>query len=178
MRKLLKTFLLISLLCLWAAPAPRAAEAKAPDFKGRKPASEMIDVEADRLEVDKEKGEAVFRGNVKAAQDNVIIRGSTLTLLMDKATGKVDTIVVDKNVFIRWEDKDATCDHAVYTVSGKLLVLTGNAVIVRGPERVSGQKIVIDMLTNRQVVESGQGSRVKIRVKSGSAGTEVFQWKN
>jgi lipopolysaccharide export system protein LptA len=179
MHKLLRNFLLISLLCLYAALAAHATDgkAKAPELKVKKPASEMIDVEADRLDVDKEKGEAVFRGNVKATQDNVIIKGATLTLLIDKATNKVDTLVVDKNVFIHWEDKDSTCDHAVYTISKKLLELTGNAVITRGPEKVSGQRIVIDMLTNRQQVEGGQGGRVKIRVKSGSNETEVFQWK-
>jgi lipopolysaccharide export system protein LptA len=180
MHKLLRNFLLISLALVWAAGAPRAADLNAKaaaELKGKRPASEMIDVEADRLDVDKDKGEAVFRGNVKATQDNVIIRGSTLTLLIDKVTNKVDTLVVDKSVYIKWDDKESTCDHAVYTITRKHLELTGNAVITRGPERVAGQKIVIDMLTNRQVVEGGQGGRVKIRVKSGSTETEVFQWK-
>jgi lipopolysaccharide export system protein LptA len=179
MHKWLRNFLLISLFCLCAAPAAYAADgkAKAPDLKIKKPASEMIDVEADRLEVDKEKGEAVFTGNVKATQDNVIIKGATMTLLIDKSTNKVDTLIVDKDVFIHWDDKDSTCSHAVYTISKKLLELTGNAIITRGPERVAGEKIVIDMLTNRQVVESAKGGRVKLRVKSGSAETEVFQWK-
>jgi lipopolysaccharide export system protein LptA len=179
MRKSLRNLWLISLFCLCAAYAAHAADAKAkaPDIKGKKPASEMIDVEADRLDVDKEKGEAVFRGKVKATQDNVIIKGDTLTLLIDKTTNQVDTLIAEKNVFIHWEDKDSTSDRAVYTVSKKLLELTGNAVITRGPEKVSGQRIVIDMLTNRQQVEGGQGGRVKIRVKSGSNQTEVFQWK-
>jgi lipopolysaccharide export system protein LptA len=179
MHRLTRNFLLISFFFLCAAHASHAADvkAKANELKGKKPASEMIDVEADRLDVDKDKGEAVFRGNVKAVQDNIVIRGSTMTLLMDKATNKMDTLVVDKDVYIKWEDKESTSDHAVYTLSKKLLVLTGKAVITRGPERVAGEKIVIDMLTNRQTVEGGKGGRVKIRVKSDSTDTEVFQWK-
>ncbi|HNY65063.1 MAG TPA: lipopolysaccharide transport periplasmic protein LptA [Deltaproteobacteria bacterium] len=171
--------MLISLLCLCWALAAAAADAKpkATGLKSKKPASEMIDVEADRLEVNKEKGEAVFRGNVKATQGDVVIRGSTLTLFIDKATNKVDRLIAEKNVFIRWEDKDSTSDRAVYTISKRHLELTGNAVITRGPERVAGEKIVIDMLSNRQTVEGGKDSRVKIRVKGGSEETGVFQWK-
>lgn len=171
MQRLIKTFFLISVTCACLSLQLTAAE-----LKTRTAASDMIDVEADRLDVNKAKGEAVFKGNVKAVQGNTIIKGAVLTLFIDNATKKVDKMIVEKNVYIKWEDKESTCDHAVYTIPEKKLELTGNAIITRGDEKVSGQKILIDMIKDHQVVESGKSGRVKMRVNSGSE-SGVLEWK-
>jgi lipopolysaccharide transport protein LptA len=170
MQRFLEAFILISLIF--------AADIRAAELKQKTPAADTIDVESDRLDVDKAKGEAVFRGNVKAIQGNTIIKSSILTLYIDNATRKISQLVADKNVYIKWEDKESTCEHAVYNLPVKVLELTGNVVITRGQERLSGQKVIVDMINERQVVESGKTSRVKLRVKSESkeAGG-VFEWK-
>ncbi|MRR14558.1 hypothetical protein EG833_03845, partial [archaeon] len=138
MLRFLEAFILISLIL---APDIRAAE-----LKQKTPAADMIDVESDRLDVDKAKGEAVFRGNVKAVQGNTIIKSAILTLYIDKTTKKINQLIADKNVYIKWDDKESTCDHAVYNLPVKVLELTGNVVIIRGQEKISGQKVVVDML--------------------------------
>ncbi len=171
MQRFLKTFFIISITCICLALQLTAAE-----LKTRTAATDMIDVEADRLDVNKAKGEAVFQGNVKAVQGNTIIKGATLTLFIDNTTKKVNKMIVEKNVYIKWEDKESTCDRAVYTLPDKNLELTGNAIITRGQEKVSGQKILIDMIKDHQVVESGKSGRVKMRVNSGSE-TGVLEWK-
>jgi len=162
---------LISLLI-----ASSALQLAAAELKTQAAASDMIDVEADRLDVNKAKGEAVFRGNVKAVQGNTIIKGATLTLYIDNASKKIKTMIVEKNVYIKWEDKESTCDKAVYILDEKKLTLTGNAVVTRGQEKVSGEKILVDMIKDHQVVESGKSGRVKMRVNSGSE-SGVLEWK-
>lgn len=138
--------------------------------------TEMIEVESDRLDVNKSKGEAVFQGNVKAVQGNIVIKGAILTLYLDSTTKKINKLIAEKNVYIKWDDKESTCDRATYTLPNRVLDLVGNAVITRGPEKVSGQKIMIDMITDRQIVEGGQTGRVKLRVNSGSE-SGVLEWK-
>ncbi len=170
MRRFLEAFILISLML--------TADVRAAELKQKTPAADMIDVESDRLDVDKAKGEAVFRGNVKAVQGNTIIKSTTLTLYIDNTTKRITRLIADKNVYIKWEDKESTCDHAVYNLPVKVLELTGNVVITRGQERISGQKVVMDMINERQVVEAGKTNRVKVRVKSeGKEPGGVLEWK-
>jgi lipopolysaccharide export system protein LptA len=62
---------------------------------------------------------------VKAVQGNTIIKGSTLTLFIDNNTKKITRLIADRNVYIKWDDKESTCDHAVYNLPVKVLELTG-----------------------------------------------------
>jgi lipopolysaccharide export system protein LptA len=55
--------------------------------------------------------------------------------------------------------------------------LIGNVIITRGQDRVSGQKVTIDMVKDIHVVEGGRSGRVKLRVNSGSKESGVLEWK-
>jgi lipopolysaccharide export system protein LptA len=83
-------------------------------------------------------------------------------------------LTVEGDVTILWQDKDATCSKAVYNLTNEVMVMTGNVVITRGQERVSGQKVTLDKKNDTQVVE-GAGSRVKVRVNAGES-KGVMQW--
>lgn len=168
MQRLIKTFFLISLFAAWQLAGI--------ELKAATPASDMIEVESDRLDVNKAKGQAIFMGNVKAVQGDILIKGATLTLFFDDTAKKINKMIADKNVFIRWEEKESTCDKAVYTLPDKVLELTGNVVITRGEERVSGQRVIIDTITDHQVVEGGTGGRVRLRMNSGKE-SGVLEWK-
>jgi lipopolysaccharide export system protein LptA len=137
--------------------------------------SDMIDIESDRMDVDTQKGVAVFKGNAKATQKDIVVRGAVLTLKFDDATKKVNTLIAEKDVYIHWQDKEATCEKAVYRLDDESLDLTGNVLVTRGEERLSGQRVAVDMKTNRQSVE-GQGGRVKIRVNNDQE-SGILQWR-
>lgn len=150
---------------------PEASSGKAP-LKKTAAASDMIEVEADKLDVYRTKGEAFFQGNVKARRTDMRLRSKTMRLFYDNTTRKVKQLTATGDVFIDWQDKQATCQQAVYQFLEKRMILTGDVVIVRGEERITGQRVVMDMASDHQVVEGGRTGRVKIKFKAGQ-GTEV-----
>lgn len=173
MQKWIKELLKILMVSLLLASQAPAEQIKQPPAN-----ADIIDVEADRMDVDKAKGTTVFRGNVKATQGDVLIKGAVLTLFTNKDTNKIDKMDVEKNVYIKWQDRESTCDKAVYILEKKYMELTGNVVITRGQDRVSGQRVTIDMMKEIHVVEGGQNGRVKLRVNSKSKESGgVLEWK-
>ncbi len=166
MQRLCRIFLICSLL--W----PLAVYAE--DLKAGKTALDMVDIEADRLDVSTRNGTAIFRGNVKATRADIVVRGDTLALAYDENTRKVTTLTADGKVFIQWKGREATCEKVVYLLPRELMVLTGNVVISRGQERLSGQKVTLDLKNDAQTVEGG-GSRVNVRVNAGES-TGIMQW--
>ena len=167
MRKYLLVFSIISLILL---PQARAQEAE-----DGQSSSGMIDIESDRLDVDTQKGVAVFTGDAKAVQRDIVVQCEMLTLKFDDASKKVNTLIAEKDVNIRWQDKEATCDRAVYRLDEESLDLAGNVLVTRGEERLSGQRVTVDMKTNRQSVE-GRGGRVKIRVHNENE-SGILKWE-
>ncbi len=171
MRTFLPIFFIVSLVMGVLAFPP----ARADELKGGEGVSDMITIESDHLDVDTQKGEAVFTGNVKATQGNITVQGARLTLRFDDATRTVSTLVAEDDVFIHWQDRQATCDKAVYHLEGETLDLSGDVLITRGEERLSGQRVSVDMKTNHQTVE-GEGGRVQIRVNNDQE-SGILQWQ-
>jgi len=166
MRELCKIFLLLSLILPCALHADTLKKPPA--------ASDMVDIEADRLDVNTKNGTAIFTGRVTATKPDTTLKGNTVTLFYDQKSRKVSRLVAEGNVNIVWQDKQATCARAVYTLADEVMVLTGDVVITRGQERLAGQKVVLDKKRDTQVVEGGPG-RVKVRVNAGES-SGVMQW--
>lgn len=146
----------------------------AENVKAGPTASDVVDIEADRLDVSARNGTAVFTGNVKAVKADIVVRGNSLALAYDQKTRKVTTLTADGDVSIHWKGREATCAKVVYSLSRKLMVLTGNVVISRGQERLSGQRVTLDLKNDTQTVEGG-GGRVNVRVNAGES-TGIMQW--
>ena len=166
-----------ALLTICAVSLLLASQAPAEPIKQPPANADTIDVEADRMDLSKAEGTTVFSGNVKATQGDVLIKGAILTLYSGKDTSKIEKMVVERNVYIKWQDRESTCDKAVYVLDSKYMELTGNVVITRGQDRISGQKVTIDMVKDIHVVEGGPKGRVRLRVNSSSKEAGVLQWK-
>ena len=167
MRKFIKIFFIINLLF---TPWTMAQELKATPAP-----SDMVDIEADRLDVNTQEGRAVFQGNVEAKKGDILVKGATLTLIYDNTSSKVSSLIADGDVFVNWQDKEATCKKAVYELDREIMELSGDVLIIKGEERLFGQKVIVDMASDRQVVEGG-GKRVRIRVNTEEE-SGILQWE-
>ena len=166
MQRLCRIFLIFSLL--W----PYALHAEG--LKTPSKVSDMVDIEADRLDVNTKNGTAIFKGRVKATKPDITVKGNTLTLVYDQKSHKVTMLTAEGDVDILWKDKEATCAKAVYDLVSDVMVMTGDVVITRGQEKIIGQKVTLDKKNDTQVVE-GAGHRVKVRVNAGES-TGIMQW--
>lgn len=167
MQRFLKIIFIISLLTPFLAHAD--------ELKNSPGTSDMVEIEADRLDVDTHAGQAVFRGNVKAVKGAIQVKGEMLTLSYDSSTQKVTSLIAENHVYVIWEDKQASCNKAIYQLNRNVMELTGDVLITKGQERLSGQKVVVDMNSDTQMVEGGSG-RVKIRVNT-KEGSGILQWE-
>jgi len=103
---------------------------------------ERIRVSAETLVVDNEAKYAEFIGNVRATQGNTVITGDSLKIFYKERSGKksaeaeesIEKIVAKGNVKIKFDNRVAETEQAVYTTESRVLVLSGSASKNHKPE--------------------------------------------
>lgn len=133
---------------------------------------EKIHITADRLISDSKQKNAEFIGNVKVIQGTNVITADRFKIFYKKRVdnsddmiageGSIDKIAANGNVVIKFENKVAESDQAVYHTNTQVIVLTGeNSKVTSGENSVSGKKITLYRIDGRMIVESGPEERVK-----------------
>jgi lipopolysaccharide export system protein LptA len=130
-----------------------------------------ITVEADRLELDQQKGTSVYEGNVSMRQQSLLLKAERLEL--HSKEGRLLKAVADGSP-VHLERREPQTDvltraeasHMEYSFDTGLLEMTGNAHLWRGGDEFSGKQLTYD--TSNQVVrafgdqeQSGDG-RVRV----------------
>ena len=140
------------LLCLgWALAAGVGA---APAQSETLSVSNTV-ITSDSLSFDYQKRVAVFDGNVKAVDPQMRATADHLTVTFDE-TNEVKTVIAQGSVNIYHEDKHASCKRAVYTAQTGQVVLTGNAALTRGGDKVMGRRITFWLNEERMLSEPGR----------------------
>jgi len=84
---------------------------------------------------------------------------------------QIKEIVAEGNVDITSGDRHATAKKAVFTQASRTVVLTGNAVLQEGENRVNGEKVTVFLDEKRTVVEGGgEKPRVEMIVQKQEGG--------
>lgn len=144
--------------------------------------NEPIDIEADMLEVLDEKKIAIFSGNVKAVQGKMTMRSRQLKVKysdeqagaanpdagkpgadgQEKSGGsRITSIRAEGKVLIEsGDDQTATSDWAFFDVIKQTVTLGGDVVLSQGGNVLKGDRLIIDLKTNRsRIVNLGDGSK-------------------
>jgi len=168
-------------------------------FQGFQNSKEPIKIESVSLEVRDKERIATFIDNVKLVQGDTTLECRRLVVYYDEeptpATPKgkqppksgglmappaeggqqqIRRLEAKGGVVVTQKDQIATGDNGVYDMKTNSIVLTGNVVMTRGQDVVSGQKLYVDMTTGLYRVESGpattsgQGSGVRALIIPGS----------
>ena len=143
--------------------------------------TEKIKISADNLTVDNESRFAEFSGSVKAQQGDTVILADTLRIFYKsgiddggkKSSGEdaIEKIVANGNVKIRFENRVAVSDEAVYITSTQKLTLSGpNTKITSGNDSISGSKITLYRNDGRINIESNEADRVEAIFYPGKGG--------
>jgi lipopolysaccharide export system protein LptA len=139
---------LLSLLPFFAVPAAGQAlqghNAKAP-----------VDVEADRIEVQDRADRAIFSGNVRVNQGGLRLSSARLTVAYAKGGGGIDIERLDASggVSVTSATETATGEFAVYDLPRRIITMVGGVTLVKGANRISGGRLVIDLNSGRAVVD-------------------------
>jgi lipopolysaccharide transport protein LptA len=133
-----------------------------------------IDVEADTLDVYDQTKEAVFRGNVKSQQGDVVVRtvemtahytgqaGFGLASGADDASGKASSqltrVEARRKVLVTSKDgQTATGDWADFDLKANTVLMGDRVIVSRGKDVAEGPRLKIDLTTGmyRFELESG-----------------------
>jgi len=142
---------------------------------------EKIHITADRLTTDTEARWADFIGNVRAIQGTTVLTSDRLKIFYkqlskaDQEEGpneaSIERIIANGHVKLKFENRLAVSEQAVYISDTRVLVLTGpNSKITSGNNSVSGQKITLYREDGRIIVEGGTKDRVEAVFYSGESG--------
>lgn len=140
-----------------------------------------IHITSDKLISDNKAGYAEFIGHVKATQEETIITSDRLKIFFKKNIANkgplsvneesIHEIVAKGNVEIKFDNRVATAQEAVYNTETMVLVLSGNnSKIIGENDSISGEKITFYRIDGRINVESGNKKRVEAVFYSGQKG--------
>lgn len=147
-----------------------------------------IHISSDELIARSKANYAEFSGNVHAVNEDVDITADNLKVFYEQAspseapaeaeggditTGKtVREIVATGNVVIKFNQRTAVTDKAIYTRDTGKIVMTGADSKITGEGGyIAGEKITLHTVTEQVTVESGDSNRVEAVINSNPAGT-------
>jgi lipopolysaccharide export system protein LptA len=171
-------FLLIFCFLIHTAyPNDRSHDPGGKSLDGNK----TIHITSDRLISDNKAGYAEFIGHVKAIQGDTVITSDKLKIFFKKNIakkgplslneGSIQKIVANDNVEIKFDNRVATAQQAVYNTETMVLVLSGdNSKVISENDSISGEKITFYRMDGRINVESGNKKRVEAVFYSGQKG--------
>ncbi|PWR19462.1 lipopolysaccharide transport periplasmic protein LptA [Zavarzinia aquatilis] len=135
--------------------------------------SAPIEILADSLEVTDQSSSAVFAGNVKVTQADMILRADRLEVTYaggNIAGGEagagpsgIKKIVARGNVFVTAREDTAQGDNAVYDPAAGTVIMTGNVILTRGENVLKGQELTVNLRTGRSVMTGGGGSDGRVK---------------
>ncbi|SLN23220.1 Lipopolysaccharide export system protein LptA precursor [Oceanibacterium hippocampi] len=170
------------LAAFWLGPA--AAQSQ---MSGIGSSDAPIDITSDTLEVQQDKQLAIFTGNVRATQGDMLLNSSRLDVYYvgknsDGTTGgglgsgDVKRLEAYGDVFLSTTGETAQGDLGIYDLEKRVFILEGNVVLNQGDNVLRGQRMVWNLDTDRIVVDAakstGRGEattekqeRVKVRIQ-------------
>lgn len=129
---------------------------------------DAIRVTSDRLEADETARTVVFTGNVKARQSDMVIYADKMTLYSSENDNEqVDRIEIDGELRIVQAGTIATADHGVFMSRDGHVLLSGNAEVHQGGNRITGDEIIYYINESRSIVKSQPDSRVNAVFRPG-----------
>jgi lipopolysaccharide export system protein LptA len=118
---------------------------------------QALDVSADHLDVDVERGTAVLRGNVTAKVGDLEVRCPTLELGYDQSP-RVKWARASEGVTARFKGVEASSRSADLDAKGKLLTLHGGVRLARGSGWITAEQATIDVATGKVSLQEVKGS--------------------
>jgi len=113
-----------------------------------------LSIRADELEYVQGEGtrRLLFRHHVRVEQDGMTIESARLEALYPKKGSQPDRLVAEGEVRLAKGERSARCDRAIYDRTRDVLTCEGHAEFQEGENRLSGERIEIDLAQDRMRV--------------------------
>ena len=169
-------------VALAALLAPLAApQAQAQSTAFQLSSDEPVQIQADKLDVLDNQGQAVFQGNVEVVQGELSLRSARMTVFYKGGgeggegessaapasglggAGDIERIEADGGVRVRSGEQVATGDRATFDMASEVVTLSGSEVVLTDAGNVvRGCRLVVALKTGEATVEPCAKGRVQI----------------
>jgi lipopolysaccharide export system protein LptA len=181
-----------------AVPKKPVAKSKTSTDLSALSSDEPIHINADLAQHDRNKNLSEFVGNVKVTQGESFLKTDRLQIF-HKATAEPDKEVTDAgkkdvdsekeivdpaegvekimaigHVYVKFDNKVAVAERAIYTTETGVLVLSGKGTkVTTGKNSIAGKKITVYRNEDRITVEGGSKNRVEAVFYSDGKGIDL-----
>lgn len=143
--RILKLFLILMALGPAALAQGTGISLSRTDVDSRQP----VEVTADNLTVTQTENTAVFEGNAKVVQGELVLTADSITVNYNATQSAIDTVEAKTNVIFTNGTEVAEAQYGVYTVAAGTIKLSGDVVLVQGPNAISGDTLSLDLATSK-----------------------------
>lgn len=147
--------ILLGLFCWWV-PSVFADEVKTALDR-----NQPIEITAQQLEVLQQQRQSIFTGDVVAKQGEMTLSAEKLIVFLQQDQDQIERLEAIGGVRVVQFDRIATAEKAVFYQLEERLVLSGNAEVTQGQNKISGDEITLYLKENRSLVQSSKNGRVK-----------------
>lgn len=112
-------------------------------------ASQPVEVTADNLTVEQATNTAVFTGNAKVVQGQLILSANSIMVRYNEQQSGIDLVEATTNVVFTNGAEVAEAQRGIYKVANGRIDLTGDVVLVQGPNAISGDALTLDLTTSK-----------------------------
>jgi lipopolysaccharide export system protein LptA len=149
----------LALLVAVSATAPAALAFQ--NSKTRSTSDEVMNLQADRIQIEDKKLQATFSGRVRAEQGSLTITSDravakySASLLSGGGTPNLAQVQAAGNVVVTRPNETAKSNYAVYDIDRGVITLIGNVVLNRGANVVRGGRLAINLDSNSATLGGG-----------------------
>lgn len=118
---------------------------------------ESLDVSADRLEIDVERGTALLRGNVSLSFAEIEIRCPTVDIKYDRSP-RVSSAHGAGGVTARFKGIEAAADTIDFDATSRKVGLSGNVRLSQGRGWIRAERAALDISSGKVSLEEVKGS--------------------
>lgn len=113
-----------------------------------------VDFTADRIEVQDRADRVVVSGNVVVKQASMTMTAQRLTVAYHQTGGvEIDRMDASGGVVVTRANERATGSVAIYDLNRRLITMIGNVQLNQGANRLTGQRLLIDLTSGRSTVD-------------------------
>ncbi|MEM6620001.1 MAG: lipopolysaccharide transport periplasmic protein LptA [Pseudomonadota bacterium] len=112
-------------------------------------ASQPVQVTADNLTVEQATNTAIFTGNAKVVQGALVLSANSIEVRYNQGQSAIEEVEATANVMFTNGAEVAEAQRGVYRVASGRIDLSGDVVLVQGPNAISGDALTLDLTTNR-----------------------------
>lgn len=125
-----------------------------------------VEIVAETMEWNKQKGQAIATGNAKAIKGNAVIEANTIIAVLDNdpKNQKIVKLLADGNVLFSKDQQIATGTEAIYDLKQDKIIIKGNVNLKKEDNIIKGDKLTIDFKTGlSKMVSSNSNEKVKMK---------------